>query len=235
MAYHFNASKFDLTRENLEKAERGEIERIERFYHEIDKNRTLIGHLMARFKLSKVLNKKFEEITFKRTFEGKPFVDNCDVYFNISHSGDYVVFLASNHMVGIDIEQIKEIKDIRKTFSNIFSSQELEFILENENEERERFYMIWTLKESFIKNVGKGLSFKDLNQINFIIKKDFQYNNISDFFTEKQDFTFDDKLFQDQNWNSSIVLEGFSNYHFYLFQLNGHMISISIKGTQQQI
>lgn len=235
MTYHFKVSNFDLTEKNLSWAQDVEREKIKRFYHEIDKKRSLIGHLMARFKLGKLLQKDYDQIQFKRTYEGKPYLENSDIYFNISHSGYYVVLVVSNFLIGIDIEQMKEITDIRKVFSSIFSEKELDFITQDKNLEKKRFYIIWTLKESFIKCVGKGLSYKNLNQLNIIIKNDFKFNNIDEFFTFKKDFDFDDQLFIPKNWNESIELENFPNFHFYLFEIEDHIISISIKETLQQI
>lgn len=73
-----------------------------------------------------------------------------EVYFSVSHSGDYAVCALDDHPVGIDIEVIgKESRNIAERF---FARDELEYITDTGS-----FYHIWTLKESFMKVVGLGM------------------------------------------------------------------------------
>lgn len=91
---------------------------------------------------------------------GKPFLKNLkkskNIDFNITHSGDWVACAIDSNDIGIDIEQIK---DINVTdFEEILSPKEINYI----DEKLERFYQIWTLKESYIKALGVGV-YKDLS------------------------------------------------------------------------
>ncbi|MCR5603129.1 MAG: 4'-phosphopantetheinyl transferase superfamily protein [Lachnospiraceae bacterium] len=73
-----------------------------------------------------------------------------EVYFSVSHSGDYAVCALDDHPVGIDVEVIgKESRNIAERF---FARDELEYITDTGS-----FYHIWTLKESFMKVVGLGM------------------------------------------------------------------------------
>ena len=90
---------------------------------------------------------------------GKPYL-KCypNFNFNISHSGDFVVCAIDDKPIGIDIEKIKNIeyKEIVKSF---FSVNEFNYITKEQlNIQLSKFYEIWTLKESYIKCCGKGLS-----------------------------------------------------------------------------
>lgn len=73
-----------------------------------------------------------------------------EVYFSVSHSGDYAVCALNDSPVGTDIEIVgKESRNIAERF---FARDELEYITDTES-----FYHIWTLKESFMKVVGLGM------------------------------------------------------------------------------
>lgn len=88
---------------------------------------------------------------------GKPYLENTNVYFNLSHSHERVMCIISDVPVGCDVEIIgKGDMEIAKRF---FSQDEYENIqaIADEEKRRSMFYRIWTLKESYIKCVGLGL------------------------------------------------------------------------------
>ncbi|MCJ1978415.1 4'-phosphopantetheinyl transferase family protein [Lactococcus paracarnosus] len=79
------------------------------------------------------------------------------LFFNISHSGDWVVGTFSSFEIGIDIEEVKHLNiDIAENF---FSAYEYRTLLSLENTKQlDYFYDIWTLKECYLKLLGTGLS-----------------------------------------------------------------------------
>lgn len=80
-----------------------------------------------------------------------------DLYFNISHSGDWIICAVDNKPVGVDIEIIKVINF--KIAERFFSSEEYYALMSQpETIQLKYFYMLWTLKESYIKAEGKGLN-----------------------------------------------------------------------------
>lgn len=90
--------------------------------------------------------------------DGKPYLaDFPDVHFNLSHSGRYVFCAVSNEEVGCDVQKIAA-ADLRVTH-RFFAPEECEKIATApEAVKNELFFRYWTLKESFIKNIGRGLS-----------------------------------------------------------------------------
>ena len=80
-----------------------------------------------------------------------------DFDFNISHSGDYAVLALSDGRVGIDVEKIRPVDF--KIAEACFHGKELESFNFDPDKRPENFYRLWTLKESFIKAVGQGLSY----------------------------------------------------------------------------
>ena len=122
-----------------------------------DSKRTLYGDLLVRYLACNKLKIHNNELVFCYNEFGKPFLKNySDFHFNISHSGVWVVCEISKKKVGIDIEQMKWIDlDIAKRF---LSESEYKMLMSQPEYARtEYFYNLWTLKESYIKCVGKGL------------------------------------------------------------------------------
>ena len=89
----------------------------------------------------------------------KPFFINAqDIHFSISHSGNKVAVAFSDSEVGCDIEMIG---DADLTLAQMFFSRsEYESLLSigEEHERRRAFFRCWTLKESYMKAVGKGMN-----------------------------------------------------------------------------
>lgn len=86
--------------------------------------------------------------------KGKPyFLSNCEIFFNISHSSNYVACVIGDRPVGIDIEKAREVRqNLAKRF---FDISEAEWIKECDSDER--FFRIWTLKEAYGKATGQGV------------------------------------------------------------------------------
>ena len=86
--------------------------------------------------------------------QGKPyFLSNREIFFNISHSSNYVACAISDRPVGIDIEGGRKARqNLAKRF---FDESEASWI--NECQSEERFFRIWTLKEAYGKATGKGV------------------------------------------------------------------------------
>lgn len=83
--------------------------------------------------------------------DGKPSISGKE-FFNISHSGDFVVVATGDAEIGIDIEIVKERKiDISK---KVFTKSELDWM---NLDPLSRFHILWTQKESVIKLLGTGI------------------------------------------------------------------------------
>lgn len=94
---------------------------------------------------------------------GRPFWKHhgtrIPLYFSLSHTRGMVCCVIGNNMeIGCDVELIRPRKYERNLAEKIFSSQELSHYLSlPEGRQRTFFYTSWTLKEAFVKAVGKGL------------------------------------------------------------------------------
>ncbi|MGH0498963.1 4'-phosphopantetheinyl transferase family protein [Bacillus wiedmannii] len=132
--------------------------KIKKLINKKDKIRTLIGEILIRTIIIQKLKISNKYIKFNRNQYGKPFLkDYPNFNFNISHSGNYVLCAVDNKSIGIDVEEVKDIEyeDIAKSF---FTEKEFDYILnEDLNFQLNKFYELWTLKESYIKCCGQGL------------------------------------------------------------------------------
>ncbi len=134
-------------------------DKILRFRIREDAYRGLLADLLVRYILCTHHFIPLDEIQFQYNEYGKPYLPNytnCNV--NLSHSGEWVVCGTSVEPIGVDVEQQKPIDmEIAKHY---FSTQEYtDLEMKSEGEEQlSYFYDLWTLKESYMKAVGKGLS-----------------------------------------------------------------------------
>ena len=91
--------------------------------------------------------------------------------FNISHSGDWLVIALLNvkqvqdsderHIeLGVDIERCRASTNIYSILNHYFTQAESDELLslQAESLQRERFFDLWALKESYIKAKGLGLA-----------------------------------------------------------------------------
>ena len=138
----------------------------ERYRH--DRDRRL--HLMARWMCRTVLSRYEPEIEafqwqFQPNIHGKPEVTgpkNMDgiLHFNITHTEGVVVMAVSRSgPVGVDVERVGRPMDYLGMSRRFFAEIEAEAVRNGSEAERsELFYRIWTLKEAYVKAIGKGLA-----------------------------------------------------------------------------
>ena len=100
---------------------------------------------------------------------GKPSLKRKDIFYNISHSGKYVTCAISNKMVGIDIQ--KHIENFEEIIS-FFSTSEKEYLASIPLHKLliKEFFKIWTVKESYVKFLGRGL-YKELDSFSLFLDK----------------------------------------------------------------
>lgn len=127
-----------------------------RFIHSEDLQRSLFAELLIRKFLIERYRLSNDDIHFTMNEYGKPmYICIDEFHFNVSHAEEWVVCAIDNVPVGIDIEKISSIDlDISKNF---FSEHEHHDLMLS-NDPFEYFFTLWSLKESYIKYIGKGLS-----------------------------------------------------------------------------
>jgi 4'-phosphopantetheinyl transferase len=128
--------------------------------------------VLASFQLERLLEgmgvKK--PIRYTTTPGGKPLLDmentEKEIYFSISHSGNFATAVVSDkYSVGIDVEDVtskkRDLNKLMKVADKYFLPEEIELINQaTGGDERAlpgAFYRIWTMKEAYMKAIGKPL------------------------------------------------------------------------------
>lgn len=107
----------------------------------------------------------FKELPIVIGENGKPYLKNVpDFFYNLSHSGAWVVLACANHEVGADVERLRPDTKLERMTRRFFTEQECDYIFNgvSDQEKLERFTKVWTCKESYVKYLGIGLA-KGLN------------------------------------------------------------------------
>jgi 4'-phosphopantetheinyl transferase len=143
-----------------------EKEKLARFRFAPDAARRATGRGALRELLGDYLGLPARDLVFDLERNGKPIlapsVGHVDRNFNVSHSGEWVLLAFTRQSaVGIDIEKWKPL-DLLQVAKHSFMAEELaEWLQHPESAREETFFSTWTLKESYLKALGRGLS-KDL-------------------------------------------------------------------------
>lgn len=167
-----------------------ERQRQMRFYFERDRHRYLVTRAMVRTVLSKYSDVAPRDWRFAVNDYGKPSIaaehtQARGIEFNLSHTDGLVVLgISRGRVLGVDVENVRAREIDLETADRFFASAEVAALRAlPSQQQRQRFFDYWTLKESYIKARGMGLSiplgsfafsFKDPAQIGLTIDSSLQ-------------------------------------------------------------
>lgn len=136
-------------------------------------NKKLNSQDFIKYILYKYYGYDFEKIDIQRTKNGKPYIKDSELSFNVSHSSDAIIAIVGlgYDSVGIDMEVILN-KDREKLFKRFFQKEEIEFINSSDDKNLE-FYRIWTKKEAYIKKNALNMTF--ISKINVLKEKIYTF------------------------------------------------------------
>ncbi len=151
----------DPLREVLSPSEQTRLAQIRR---DADRAIYYVSRLMMRTVLARYLDCSCENIAFGANDYGKPVLKVSDppsVHFNLTHSRGAVALAVSlNREVGIDIEDRRRTVEYMALAERFFAPSETTHLRGLLGDSvREAFFAIWTLKEAYVKGIGRGLSF----------------------------------------------------------------------------
>ena len=130
-------------------------EKVIRYRMPDDRKRSLGAGIIIR----KILDENgLTESCLRYSDNEKPVVDG--LFFNVSHAGDYVGWLSVGGCLwvavcGCDIE--KNANAPLEVAEHYFYHSELAYIKAAKNKDK-AFFTLWTLKESYMKMTGRGMS-----------------------------------------------------------------------------
>jgi 4'-phosphopantetheinyl transferase len=124
----------------------------------------LLGHALVRTSLSRFADVPPEAWTFRANPWGRPEIAGPAgapaLRFNLSHAEGWLVCAVTLDLeVGVDVEDTTRASDLPALARRYFAPRESDALLSLAPEQqRARFFDYWTLKESYIKARGLGLS-----------------------------------------------------------------------------
>ena len=126
-----------------------------RYRFKKDRNLSLGAELLLQYGLKAAGANGLNDIVYGDS--GKPYLKNSNLFFNLSHSGEYAVCAISQFEVGCDIEKISD-RGL-KVAKRFFFKDEYENIAAGSTveEQSDMFFRYWTMKESFMKVTGLGM------------------------------------------------------------------------------
>ena len=124
----------------------------------------LVTRALVRTTLSRYADVPAHTWKFEPNAYGRPHISHplasCNLRFNLSNTTGLVACGVSiDCEIGIDVEDITRTADIDAVAPSVFAPAELaDFRDAGLEDRRDRFFSYWTLKESYIKARGMGLS-----------------------------------------------------------------------------
>jgi 4'-phosphopantetheinyl transferase len=177
-----------------------EIARYRSFYFEPDRRLFVATRALVRTVLSRYASVAPGEWRFTTGQHGKPRIAHPDVtpsiYFSLANTLGLVVCAVStaHESIGIDVERIDRKTEILELADRYFSQSEVRGLRSLPPvEQQRRFIAIWTLKESYIKARGLGLT-QPLDQFSFLLDQ------------EEIRVTFDERMLDDATrWRFALL------------------------------
>ena len=136
-------------------------EKVMAFKHEQGRKLSASAYML----LCKALNDVYgitEKPVFEYSEHGKPsIVGHPEIFFNLSHCRSVVACVVSSSPVGIDVEEVREYKDSLARY--VLNDEEYAMVSASPQPDRE-FIRLWTMKESYLKLTGEGIT-RDLKTV----------------------------------------------------------------------
>jgi 4'-phosphopantetheinyl transferase len=155
-----------------------EYARYRRFFFEHDRRVFVATRALVRTVLSRYAALAPGQWRFLTGEHGKPRLAHPDmappIYFNLANTQGLVVCAVSvaHESIGVDVERIDRKTEILDLADRFFSHSEVRALRALPSSERlRRFVAIWTLKESYIKARGFGLT-QPLHQFSFLLDQE---------------------------------------------------------------
>ena len=120
----------------------------------------LISRAALRLLLSSYSKCSAASLKFQYNAYGKPFLQGNSLFFNVSHSGSFIIYAFSARAeLGIDIEKVDPASANLSMAEICFSDKEI-FLLKcsKKADFSEIFFKTWSRKEAYVKALGMGFS-----------------------------------------------------------------------------
>lgn len=145
-----------------EKASPERKARADRYRFRDDAMRCIAADALLRYALG------IRDYSVEKTPSGKPFIrEREDFFFNLSHSGSWVAIAFGGSEVGVDVQAYRADTNMEAIARRFLTPEEKEYVFGEKECLRQRFFEVWTAKESYLKYLGTGLK-KDLRSFSVL-------------------------------------------------------------------
>jgi len=149
--------------------------KVKRLRFDTGKKASICVYLLLRYALIRDYGIN-EAVEFDFGANEKPYLKNYpQVFFNLSHTQNTAACVISDTETGIDVQKIKAVS--KKVAKRVLTQEEYS-AFENSEAPDDYFCEIWTVKESFLKKTGAGIT-KEL--------RDFSACSVTEKFTIKSE------------------------------------------------
>lgn len=137
-----------------------ELARADRFHFNRDRDFYICARGVLRLLIGRYQQVQPETIAFIYGEQGKPALAEGDLEFNVSHAfGVALIGFARGREIGVDVELIRPLTDVKAVARRSFSDAEFEvWTAVAEPQKMRAFFNCWTRKEAYIKATGQGLA-----------------------------------------------------------------------------
>lgn len=214
-----------------------EKERLSKFVFREDFNASIIGRLLMRRFIKMCLpDMEYDAIQIGRDERNKPYLRNSTdkkIEFNVSHHENFTVLagIFSNEStkdasIGVDIMKLKysggkSLDEFFRIMHRNFTLNEWKHIKSQTNEQKrvDAFMRHWCLKESYVKNIGVGITI-NLQDLDFhvrgtgLTKNDLRRG--TEIFVKnvkQENWTFEESLLDDENCVAVALNNVSKSYH----------------------
>jgi len=131
------------------------------FAFDRDARRFTVSRAVLRTLLSRVTGVPARELKFQIGPDGKPVLEagvSQPVHFSLSRSEELVLIGFAPRPLGVDIEWLDKAIEVEALADCVFSHRERDsFNRLDPRDRRKTFFQCWTIKEAYLKAIGKGL------------------------------------------------------------------------------
>ncbi len=145
----------ELPETELRKLSSSEIERAGEFNSSGRQQEYLCGRAMLRTVLQQLTGEPASSHEITTNGNGKPFCVHGPA-ISLAPSGDVVVCAVTDQgQIGVDVELPDRRRDTTRIANEYFAADEIEWL---SSQPADRFYMLWVLKEAWLKAKGTGIA-----------------------------------------------------------------------------
>lgn len=127
---------------------------------------------------TKHTGKPFDEQNIVKAKNGKPYLADSSLFFNLSHTNGLICCGISDSEIGVDCECIRDFN--MKLLDKVCTPTEKRNILGSKDKSI-AFFAHWVLKESYCKLTGQGISF-NFKELSLLLNNDNIVSSVSDIY-----------------------------------------------------